>query len=104
MEELIFTGNEEGEELRHLLLENGSDEDFNSRIINVNYFNQNLCIIICFITILILVTPKYLFKKSQIEKYNECQWFIDGKSYFEDLFQKLMEANNSIYIRLVVKP
>ena len=34
----------------------------------------------------------------KVEKYNECQWFIDGKNYFEDLFQKLMEANSSIYI------
>ena len=124
MEELkksLFTGNEEGEELRDLSPENDSDEDPNSKIINVNYFKQKsehksksdnkqrcwkrsskyfiiICIIISFITILTLVAFKYLFKKPQIEKYNECQWFIDGKSYFEDLFQKLMEANNSIYI------
>ena len=32
------------------------------------------------------------------KKLNLCQWFSDGKDYFEDLFQKLMEAKSSIYI------
>ena len=51
------------------------------------------------IGIIVLAVLKYLSKiPPKVEKYNECQWFIDGKSYFEDLFQKLMEANNSIYI------
>ena len=31
-------------------------------------------------------------------KFNEAQFFIDGKSYFEDLFNKLMLADNTIYI------
>ena len=32
------------------------------------------------------------------KRFNVCQWFSDGKDYFEDLFQKLMEAKSSIYI------
>ena len=32
------------------------------------------------------------------KKYNVCQWFCDGKDYFQDLFLKLMEAKSSIYI------
>ena len=32
------------------------------------------------------------------KRYNLCEWFIDGKSYFNDLYQKLMEAQKSIYI------
>ena len=32
------------------------------------------------------------------KKFNLCKWFVDGKDYFEDLFQKLMEAKSSIYI------
>ena len=60
-------------------------------------------VIILFFVILTLVhlIPyiKSLYKITpKVEKYNECQWFIDGKSYFEDLFLKLMEANNTIYI------
>ena len=117
--------NEEGEELRDLSPEKYSDEESNSKINNINYlkmqhklksYNKHrkyrrwkrsskkyikiiLCTIIAILTISVLVALlKYLSKKPQVEKYNECQWFIDGKSYFEDLLQKLMEANNSIYI------
>ena len=66
-----------------------------------------LCIIISFLVILaitmIYIYLKYFSKKPTkpkiiIEKYNECQWFVDGKNYFGDLFKKLMEANNTIYI------
>ena len=32
------------------------------------------------------------------KKSNYCQMFIDGKDYFEDLYQKLMNAKESIYI------
>ena len=32
------------------------------------------------------------------KKSNYCQWFVDGKDYFEDLYEKLMEAKESIYI------
>ena len=32
------------------------------------------------------------------KRYNLCQWFIDGKSYFDDLFIKLMSAEKCIYI------
>ena len=32
------------------------------------------------------------------KKYNVCQWFVDGKDYFEDLYQKLMEAKYTIFI------
>ena len=117
--------NEEGEELRDLSPENDSDEESNSKINNINYlkmqhklksYNKHrkyrcwkrsskkyikiiVCTIIAILTIsALLALLKYLSKKPQVEKYNECQWFIDGKSYFEDLFQKLMESNNSIYI------
>ena len=62
-----------------------------------------LFIIFSFLVILAITTYfvyiKYYFEKPpKIEKYNECQWFIDGKNYFKDLFKKLMEANNTIYI------
>ena len=117
--------NEEGEELRDLSPEKYSDEESNSKINNINYlkmqhklksYNKHkkyrrwkrsskkyikiiVCTIIAILTIsALLALLKYLSKKPQVEKYNECQWFIDGKSYFEDLFQKLKEANNSIYI------
>ena len=59
------------------------------------------CIIIIILAIIAGISlVKYLSKvpPPKVEKYNECQWFIDGKNYFEDLFQKLMAANNSIYI------
>ena len=56
-------------------------------------------IIIILAVLAILSLLKFLSKRPpKVEKYNECKWFIDGKSYFQDLFQKLMEANNSIYI------
>ena len=32
------------------------------------------------------------------KKNNYAHWFIDGKDYFEDLFQKLMEARRTIFI------
>ena len=32
------------------------------------------------------------------KQLNVCQWFADGKDYFEDLYQKLMDAKSSIYI------
>jgi len=35
---------------------------------------------------------------SSVKKSNYCQMFIDGKDYFEDLYQKLMNAKESIYI------
>ena len=35
---------------------------------------------------------------TNMKKYNVCQWFSDGKDYFEDLFQKLLNAKTSIYI------
>ena len=116
----------EGEELQDILLIKDSDKAINTGIINKqndkisllethiksNYKKQfrKRCIIlvlfIIFIIILVIVVIfvifqiiKYLYKKPpKVEKYNECKWFIDGKSYFEDLYQKLMEANNTIYI------
>ena len=68
-----------------------------------NHIKKLVCVIIIIIAILtvlaLVIFLKYFSKKPlKIEKYNECQWFIDGKNYFEDLFQKLMEANNTIYI------
>ena len=102
--------NEQGEELREIYINNDSDEEFNkeikyqklqkfnhSKFIHLKRIFKIICIII--ILVFVLIFLKYLFKKpSKVEKYNECQWFVDGKSYFEDLFQKLMEAKNSIYI------
>jgi len=35
---------------------------------------------------------------SSAKKYNLCQWFVDGKDYFEDLFNKLLDAKHSIYM------
>ena len=35
---------------------------------------------------------------TNLKKYNLCHWFVDGKDYFEDLYQKLMEAKHSIYM------
>ena len=35
---------------------------------------------------------------SSAKTSNYCQMFIDGKDYFEDLYQKLMNAKESIYI------
>ena len=35
---------------------------------------------------------------SNMKGYNLCQWFIDGKDYFEDLYKMLMSAKNYIYI------
>ena len=32
------------------------------------------------------------------KRFNVCQWFSDGKDYFEDLFEKLMNAKHSIYM------
>jgi len=110
--------NEEGEELKDIPPENGSDEEFNTRINDKELYNNHnksilgksssnkyvkilVCaIIIILIIIALIVLSKYLPKipPLKVEKYNECQWFIDGKSYFEDLFQKIMGANNSIYI------
>ena len=57
-------------------------------------------IIIILAGIALILFLKYFYKKPSvyIPKYNESYWFIDGKNYFEDLFYKLMEANNSIYI------
>ena len=61
----------------------------------------SLLVILSIAMVILFKYFKYFFKKPakiKIEKYNECQWFIDGKNYFEDLFDKLMQANNSIYI------
>ena len=59
---------------------------------------SSIVIILSIIALIFLL--KYLYRKPSplIPKYNESYWFIDGKNYFEDLFNKLMEANNSIYI------
>ena len=35
---------------------------------------------------------------SSVKESNYCQMFIDGKDYFEDFYQKLMNAKESIYI------
>ena len=35
---------------------------------------------------------------ANMKRFNLCHWFSDGKDYFEDLFQKLMDAKSSIYI------
>ena len=35
---------------------------------------------------------------TNMKRFNLCQWFSDGKDYFEDLYQKLMDAKYSIYI------
>ena len=35
---------------------------------------------------------------TNMKRYNVCQWFADGKDYFEDLYKKLMDAKYSIYI------
>ena len=34
----------------------------------------------------------------QIKKNNICKYFIDGKDYFQDLYQKLLDAKETIYI------
>ena len=113
-----FNDKEEGEELQEILSENDSDGDKgldninNQKIKNLKHKLEGkkspkckiiLIIIFSFllisaITILFLYFKFYPKKPTIIEKYNECQWFVDGKDYFEDLFQKLMEANNTIYI------
>ena len=91
---------EEGEELIEIDNYNVSDEiqKFkHNKSIHLKRIFKIICIIIILVFVLIFLI--YLFKiPSKEEKYNECQWFVDGKSYFEDLFQKLMEAKNSIYI------
>ena len=102
---------EEGEELKKIILENDSMKESILEKDDTNYpqlkkrCSKNckrvlVCIIIFFVASLALVALlKYFLKIPPIvEKYNECQWFVDGKSYFEDLFDKLMKANNSIYI------
>ena len=122
MKKLIekLNDNKEGEELKDIFPDNDLDKEINTGIINTQYYKiesgKNLedtvkkkgflkkCIIIVLLIILIIILGifllfKYLYKiPPKVEKYNECQWFIDGKSYFEDLFQKLMEANDTIYI------
>ena len=35
---------------------------------------------------------------TNMKRFNLCQWFVDGKDYFEDLYHKLLEAKYSIYI------
>ena len=35
---------------------------------------------------------------TNMKRYNVCQWFADGKDYFEDLYKRLMDAKYSIYI------
>jgi len=35
---------------------------------------------------------------STAKRYNLCHWFVDGKSYFDDLYEKLMNAEKCIYI------
>ena len=32
------------------------------------------------------------------KRYNLCQWFCDGKSYYDDLYEKIMAAEKCIYI------
>ena len=65
-------------------------------------FIKKLICAITFILLILIVYALFIFLSKKpplkVEKYNECQWFIDGKNYFEDLFQKLMEAKSSIYI------
>ena len=46
---------------------------------------------------LLVQTNKY-YAYTSIKRFNVCQWFADGKDYFEDLYQKLMDAKHSIYI------
>ena len=122
MKKLIekLNDNKEGEELKDIFPDKDLDKEINTGIINTQYYKiesgKNLedsvkkkgfikkCIIIVLLIIPIIILGifllfKYLYKiPPKVEKYNECQWFIDGKSYFEDLFQKLMEANDTIYI------
>ncbi len=91
---------EEGEELIEIDNYNDSDEIQKFKHNKSIHLKRNFKIICIFIILVfVLIFLIYLFKiPSKEEKYNECQWFVDGKSYFEDLFQKLMEAKNSIYI------
>ena len=102
---------EEGEELEDIILENDSmkesileKDDTKYRQLKKRSSKKCTTILVCIIIIIVaglaLVSLlKYFLKIPPIvEKYNECKWFVDGKSYFEDLFDKLMEANNSIYI------
>ena len=102
---------EEGEELKDIILENDSMKESILEKDDTKYPQLKkrsskkcttilVCIIIIILAGLALVSLlKYFLKIPPIvEKYNECKWFVDGKSYFEDLFDKLMEANNSIYI------
>ena len=110
----------EGEELKEIFYDNDIKEDLDTKIINSQYYQiestkkhnelikrkkslkKCILIFISIITIIILCSftfYKYLYKKPvKVEKYNEGKWFIDGKNYFEDLFEKLMEANDTIYI------
>jgi len=46
---------------------------------------------------LLLAANKYT-SYTNMKRYNLCQWFTDGKDYFEDLYHKLMGARYSIYI------
>ena len=46
----------------------------------------------------ILVQSNKYNAYTNAKRFNLCQWFSDGKDYFEDLFEKLMNAKHSIYI------
>ena len=35
---------------------------------------------------------------TNMKRFNVCNWFADGKDYFEDLYEKLINAKYSIYI------
>ena len=40
-----------------------------------------------------------IYKSYAIEKeMNLCHWFVDGKSYFEDLYEKLLNAKETVFI------
>ena len=46
-----------------------------------------------------LIIKNNIYKAYTNEKKNNyAQWFIDGKDYYEDLFEKLMEAKKTIFI------
>ena len=46
---------------------------------------------------LLVQSNKYMAYTNS-KRFNVCQWFSDGKDYFADLYEKLMNAKYSIYI------
>ena len=116
-----FQDNEEGEELQDISPEN--DENNSNKETTIGIYNpaeykkmkdlknkksSKKCIkilvsliIIILVSLALILIYKYFFKKPPkplVPKFNEAQFFIDGKNYFEDLFNKLMLANDTIYI------